>query len=962
MSDAVVKIGAIVSTDQLQEGMATNAEAVQAATQKMGVSFQEVSSRAQATAAAANRAFTSISADTKAAAAGLSEQALKEATLAKARIAANTEVRTSIKLMTNEQFDQAKATALYAAASEKVVAIDAEIAAAHKAAARAAAEAAEEAKLSSNVWIASMQRIALGAKESFGEVQKVMGETAERAGVTAQGIRLGFSGLSGLLGEALVVGFAAEFLDELAKVNLELDHLSVKTGIDITSLAGLEQIVKGMGGEFEPIANGLVKLARSTALAAQGSPQAVQAFHNIGISLQEVHALAKDPEAMLNRVSRAFAETTNPATVASSAIALFGKGGAALIPVLKEQGENLEKNMKLQGEATGITEKSAEASRRWTQGLAALTAELRRGLIPVLEVMPDILRGIEGDFLLAKAIGQTAFEGIATAVIAAGFGLAGFAKVISDVTSGNFGAVASDALAAKNRVVDIWTAGAKDITQSWKDVKDTFLGAAPTFPKPTEGEIGDIPDKLPGGAKKDHAAQKLLRDMETEFAELKGMHTVTLKEESEFWQARIGQFERGTEQYKTIAEKLGTITQDVLKRDHAAIEQFKSGDPIGAVDSLTGTKKAKPQDDGQKALEEGLRAMAAWKLQMAEDLMQTGDRWREYHAEVARGASIEATNAANMQLARISAAEAEGAITGLAAAHRIAAIHAAEEAAKLKELDAELKRIAADQNLTPVQRATQTQGVQNQIAQVGGQGQLQGQHDQAAINAAVAKPYLTAFNSIDQGWKKVQRDLIEGNRNIAQSFAQMGAGLVQNLAAHFEEIIADHVRMWIKMQATHVAAKSAEVATDASAAALSDDISKKSALKEIFMDAKSAAAKAFKAMSGIPVVGPELGAIAAAATFAAVMSLAAFEKGGVVAGSTGMAVPILAHGGERVLTSTQTNNFERLVNNNGAGRGGNTNSIRANVTQNFHGGKASSAHETRKTIQQLARRGKLSLA
>lgn len=960
MSDAVVKIGAIVSTDQLQEGMAANAGAVQAATQKMSVSFQEVSSKAQATAAAANRAFTSISADTKAAAAGLSDQALKEATLAKARIAANTEVRTSIKLMTNEQFDQAKATALYAAATEKVVSIDAEIAAAHKAAARAAAEAAEEAKLSSNVWIASMQRIALGAKESFGEVQKVMGETAERAGVTAQGIRLGFSGLSGLLGEALVVGFAAEFLDELAKVNNELDHLSVKTGIDITSLAGLEQIVKGMGAEFEPIANGLVRLSRAQVQAAQGSKTAQQGFSDLGISMDEVKRLS--PEEMLYRVSRAIAGTGNTAVVANSAITLFGRGGAALIPVLKEQGDNLEKNMKLQGEATGITEKSAEASRRWTQGLAALTAELRRGLIPVLEVMPDILRGIEGDFLLAKAIGQTAFEGIATAVIAAGFGLAGFAKVISDVTTGNFGAVANDALAAKNRVVDIWTAGAKDITQSWKSVHETFFGAAPVIPKPIAGDDGGIPDKLPGGGKKDHAAQKLLQGMETEFAELKGMHTVTLKEESEFWAARISQFQRDTEQYKTIAEKLGTITQDVLKRDHAAIEQFKSGDTIGAVDSLTGAKKAKPQDDGSKEIAEGLKAMAAWKLQMAEDLLQTGDRWREYHAEVARGASIEATNAANMQLARISAAEAEGTITGLAAAHRIAAIHAAEEAAKLKELDAELKRIAADQNLTPVQRATQTQGVLNQKAQVAGQGQLQGQHDQAAINAAVAKPYLTAFNAIDQGWKKVQNDLIAGNKNIGRDFAQMGVSLVQKLAGNFEEVIANHVRMWIKMQATHLAATQAGVAIDAQGAAQSDSIGLLSALKQINHAAAVAAGKAWSAMADIPVVGPELGAIAAAATYAGVMALAAFDKGGVVGGVGSMEVPILAKPGERVLTPSQTNNFETMVNGGGAPRGGNTNSIRANVTQNFHGGKASSAQETRKTIQQLARRGKLSLA
>jgi hypothetical protein len=501
------------------------------------------------------------------------------------------------------------------------------------------------------------------------------------------------------------------------------------------------------------------------------------------------------------------------------------------------------------------------------------------------------------------------------------------------------------------------------VKEGWAEALSNFK-APPKLEAREEGHEEDLGGGLGagGGGGTDKAAQKRLQAMETEFAELKGMHTVTLKEESEFWAARIGEFERGTEQYKTVAEKLGGITQEILKKGHAAVEQFKSGDTIGAIDSLSGAKKAKPQDDGDKAIAEGLKAMAAWKLQMAEDLMQTGDRWHEYHAEVARGVSIEAANTATLQLARIAAAEAEGTITKLAAAHRIAAIHAKENADRLKELDQELKRIAADQNLTPVQRATQTQGVQNQITQVRGQGQLQGQHDQAAINAAVAKPYLTAFNAIDAGWKKVQTDLIAGNKNISRDFVQMGVGLVQKLAGNFEEVIANHIRMWIKMQATHLAATQAGVAIDAQGAAESDSIGLLSALKQINHAAAVAAGKAWSAMADIPVVGPELGAIAAAATYAGVMALAAFDKGGVVGGTGSMEIPILAKPGERVLTPSQTNNFETMVNGGGAPRGGNTNSIRANVTQNFHGGKASSANETRKTIQNLARRGKLSLA
>jgi hypothetical protein len=77
-------------------------------------------------------------------------------------------------------------------------------------------------------------------------------------------------------------------------------------------------------------------------------------------------------------------------------------------------------------------------------------------------------------------------------------------------------------------------------------------------------------------------------------------------------------------------------------------------------------------------------------------------------------------------------------------------------------------------------------------------------------------------------------------------------------------------------------------------------------------DAKTAAANAYTWASAWG--GPPAGAIAAAVAFAAVD---AFEMGGIVAGSGGSPVPIIAHAGERVLSAGQTSNFESMVNNGG---------------------------------------------
>ena len=83
--------------------------------------------------------------------------------------------------------------------------------------------------------------------------------------------------------------------------------------------------------------------------------------------------------------------------------------------------------------------------------------------------------------------------------------------------------------------------------------------------------------------------------------------------------------------------------------------------------------------------------------------------------------------------------------------------------------------------------------------------------------------------------------------------------------------------------------------------------------------AESAAAAAFHAMAGIPVVGPALGAVAAAATFAAAM---AFENGGIVPGTgTGDIVPAMLTPGEGVVPKGVMEGLSNLAKSGGLSGG-----------------------------------------
>jgi hypothetical protein len=119
--------------------------------------------------------------------------------------------------------------------------------------------------------------------------------------------------------------------------------------------------------------------------------------------------------------------------------------------------------------------------------------------------------------------------------------------------------------------------------------------------------------------------------------------------------------------------------------------------------------------------------------------------------------------------------------------------------------------------------------------------------------------------------KTAAKSIMEG-KNMAQAFAQMGQQMAESALENALKMI------------------------------LTGDMQK-------LADAKLAAANAYAAASSIPLVGPALAPAAAATAFASVM---AFEKGGEIPGSG--AVPIIAHGGETVVTKALT---DQVRNNTG---------------------------------------------
>jgi len=440
------------------------------------------------------------------------------------------------------------------------------------------------------------------------------------------------------------------------------------------------------------------------------------------------------------------------------------------------------------------------------------------------------------------------------------------------------------------------------------------------------------------------ADEEALRAAEVELNQMRRAHAVSLAEEEAFWQQKLSRFRENTAQYATIVAKLAQIADQERRAEDRSL---KEGRKESADEAITAKKKEQQENE---QVHDAL--MRSWD----EDLKQM----EQLAQEATRSAETRIAAEAKVAEARVQFQLATGAINEQQAAYLQAQIRANAYAEQIKALENELRQL---QSIEAQGGNTQGRQAQLQDKVVGLKGDQQAVLIQGATKDAIAfeKPWLKAFNGIAQGWMRVQDQILMGQTSLAQGAVRMLQEFELSFIHAFENILINEVKTSAQRALVHKTTNTEIVASDTTSAAAGEAIHKQSALKGIFMDAKSAAAGAFKGvMTHIPppanfILAP----VAAAGAFAGVMALAAFEKGGIVGGPAGAAVPIVAHAGERVLNVAQTRNFETLVSNSSQAR--NT-TVNARVNQYFpNAGAASSARSTRASVEGLARRNKLAL-
>jgi len=216
----------------------------------------------------------------------------------------------------------------------------------------------------------------------------------------------------GAIGVGLSVNAFAGWIKGAINAADEANKLSQKIGITVKEIGGLQLAFSQGGVDAESMSSSLAKLNKN--IAAGDS-----AFKTLGVATKNADGSLRSTTDVLADIADRFAGTENNANKTAMAIDLFGKSGAALIPVLNAGGNSIREFQEL-AQQLGLTlsEETALAAEKFNDTLELISMGSRGIANQVMAELLPTLQTLAGEFLNLMTQGGN-LKGVAD-VISAG--------------------------------------------------------------------------------------------------------------------------------------------------------------------------------------------------------------------------------------------------------------------------------------------------------------------------------------------------------------------------------------------------------------------------------------------------------------------------------------------------------------------------------------------------------------
>ena len=268
-------------------------------------------------------------------------------------------------------------------------------------------------------------------------------------------VRLGAVGLAIQGAKSIISGLGGSF-DAVFKAGVDfadqLNDQSEKLAMTTEELSRYGYAAQMGGTSADTFNAAIVKLNKNVSDTASGVGTAAETFNKLGVSVTNSEGALKSNDELLKEIADQFQSMPNSANKTAAAIALFGKSGAELIPMLNGGSAGI-KELADEADRLGLTistQASQQAARfndnldKLSQAATGLSLRMGQALVPALARLTEIINDKAFQEMLAKIgeviafVGEACITAVETGINLlsdAFYALVGLAKQVLDTLS-----------------------------------------------------------------------------------------------------------------------------------------------------------------------------------------------------------------------------------------------------------------------------------------------------------------------------------------------------------------------------------------------------------------------------------------------------------------------------------------------------------------------------------------------
>lgn len=522
------------------------------------------------------------------------------------------------------------------------------------------------------------------AGPAFKEANKQLGDISSQAKAAGAAIVA-----------ALSVSAVSSFIQNSIDAADAAGKSAQATGLLVDEYTALKYAAELAGVGTEKLDGALGKFNKTIDGAAQGGKSQTEAFKRLGISVRDAEGNVKTSGALLAEVADKFQQLPDGVQKSALAMQLFGKSGAAMIPLLNEGAAGLAE-MRKEAEALGVVigpemvarsevfnDNLTKISQAADGAANGVTADLLPSLVSLSELMVDLNKNTGAASVIGRALGgvlKVMTSGVLT--LGAGFQILG----------SSIAAAAAEAVAiAKGDF-----AGAADILrQARQDNMDTFDNLAARIDNLWSGQAEAAAE---AAVALKNTENKIAADAAKNAEELTDQQKKLVAATKDSLAKRVA-MERDAARQLDAAKKAQLDTE---KRYKDALAQLSAGSSGEASYGQAQALKVSARQSAQTGDAEGAKLKAQAALKQLQDIAEKGGNTYGF------AGFIEELHAIEQSADKISVDGAEASLKA-----------AKDSAAQLKaELDA-IKDVKINPELDPSSRAKLVADMQALAAEIG---------------------------------------------------------------------------------------------------------------------------------------------------------------------------------------------------------------------------------------------------